>query len=61
MLKFTVSWEGKKYQSFPQNFFSLLMKKRAIQKGVDDGKLKKIFFEQFLFYLKNVYFLLTYS
>ena len=44
MLKFTVSWEGKKYQSFPQNFFSLLMKKRAIQKGVDDGKLKKIFF-----------------
>ena len=37
------------------------MKKSVIQKGFDDGKLKKIFFEQFLFYLKIIYFLLKYS
>ena len=58
MLKFTVSWEGKKYQSFPQNFFSLLMKKRAIQKGVDDGKLKKIFFwTVFVLFKKCLFFI----
>ena len=49
MLKFTVSWEGEKYQSFPQNFFSLLMKKRVIQEGFDDGKCEKVFLNSFCF------------